>query len=160
MSDRLWYFAYGSNLARSIFQERRAIEPAEIRVGRLSGFRLCFDLPIGRGERGVANVVDDPGSHVWGALYLLTHDQFEHLDRTEGVPNGIYVRREVTVHVPSSDEIVAYTYHSSRGRAGRKPSPRYMGLILDGAAEHALPEDYVDYLRSFELAHDERGDVG
>ena len=31
-----------------------------------------------------------------------------------------------------------------------------MGLLLDGARKHGLPEDYVASLRAFELAHDER----
>jgi hypothetical protein len=31
-----------------------------------------------------------------------------------------------------------------------------MGLLIEGAAEHGLPREYLHYLRSFELAVDER----
>jgi hypothetical protein len=171
----LWYFGYGSNLCRATFLERRGMRPLATRIGRLDGHRLCFDLPIGPGERGVANVVADPASHVWGALYLLTPEQFAQLDRTEGVPVGVYERAAVPVSAhgglaswppgeapfgemaPAGGERVdAFTYRSARGTRGRKPSPRYMGLILAGAREHELPSAWIAYLERFELAVDER----
>ena len=40
--------------------------------------------------------------------------------------------------------------------SGRKPSARYLGLLLEGAREHGLPADYVAQLEKLELAHDER----
>ena len=39
---------------------------------------------------------------------------------------------------------------------GRKPSARYLGLLLEGAREHALPQDYLRRLEGLELAVDER----
>jgi cation transport regulator ChaC len=153
---RLWYFAYGSNLCRDIFIDRRGMRPMEVRVGRLDGYRLCFDLPIGSGERAVANLIADPAAHVWGALYHLTAAQCEHLDRTEGVPNGIYCRREVSVTDGGGMSVAAFTYESSRRVTARKPSPRYMNLLLAGAREHGLPDPYLTFLRSFALAIDER----
>jgi len=39
---------------------------------------------------------------------------------------------------------------------GRKPSLRYIGLLIEGAAQHGLPPDYLDFLESFDLATDER----
>jgi hypothetical protein len=53
-------------------------------------------------------------------------------------------------------QVVAFTYQSDRISRGRKPSPRYLGLLIEGAMQHDLPNDYVDYLRSFDLAADER----
>ena len=156
MDDHLWYFAYGSNLCRQIFAERRQLTARARRVGRLDGYRLCFDLPIGPGERGVANVCRDDTAHIWGALYLLSAEQCEHLDRTEGVPNGLYRRLSVQVLDTDGMAVSAFTYESSLRDPSRKPSPRYIGLILDGAVEHGLPQEYVHSLRQLELAHDER----
>ena len=45
---------------------------------------------------------------------------------------------------------------SSRTAEGRKPSARYMGLILDGARAHALPDGWIAALEASELAVDER----
>ena len=39
---------------------------------------------------------------------------------------------------------------------GRKPSRRYMGLLLSGARHYGLPDDYVAWLRNLDLAVDER----
>lgn len=150
-----WYFAYGSNLCRATFLGRRRMQPLDTRVGRLDGYRLCFDLPVGPGERAVANLIADPGAHVWGALYHLTLDQCRHLDSTEGVPS-VYSRRDVTVTDVGGTAIAAFTYESGMRTESRKPSPRYMNLLLSGAREHGLPAIYVDYLRSFALANDER----
>lgn len=154
--EPLWYFAYGSNMCRAIFRERRALEPLAVRVARLADHRLCFNIPIGPGERGVANVEPHPGSHVYGVAYLLSPDGCERLDRSEGVHVELYWREPVVLEVPGGEPVVGFTYRSRRTTEGRLPSPRYMGLLLAGAAEHGLPDEYVAFLRAFTLARDER----
>jgi hypothetical protein len=89
-------------------------------------------------------------------LYLITVEQSEHLDHTEGVPRGAYRRIPVSAIVDGSEQIAAFTYQSDRISLGRKPSPRYIGLLIEGAVQHGLPPGYLRYLRSFELAADER----
>ncbi len=159
-AEPVWYFGYGSNTERGTFLGRRRMRPLEVRVGRLDDWLLRFDLPVGRGERGVANVVPRRGEHVWGVLWRISAEQARHLDRTEGVDRGFYRRVEVGVQTGeggAGGELVrAFTYHSQRGRDGRKPSRRYMGLLLAGARQHGLPEPWVANLRRFELARDER----
>lgn len=155
-AQTLWYFGYGSNMCRETFLGRRQMRPLAIRTGRLDGHRLAFDLAIGDGERGVGNVVPDATAHVWGVLYQLTPGEFDRLDRTEGVPRGAYDRVSIEVVTSDGARVAAFTYRSRRRRAGRKPSARYMGLLLAGAREYALPEVYVRYLRGVPLAVDER----
>ena len=152
----LWYFAYGSNLDPATFLGRRRMRPLETRVAVLENFELCFDLPVGPGERGVANVMAREGEEVWGALYRLTHPEAERLDRTEGVPHDAYRRLEVQARAHDGERIAAFTYQSGRGQAGRKPSRRYLGLLLAGARHHGLPAHYVERLRGWPLAVDER----
>ena len=50
----------------------------------------------------------------------------------------------------------AFTYLSPTRRTGRKPSARYLGLLLEGARQHGLPDDYVRALEGLERAVDER----
>ncbi len=157
-TDPAWYFAYGSNLDADTFTGRRGMRPLATRIARLDGHRLCFDIPIGPGERGVANLAHAPGAHTWGVLYLLTPDDFAHLDRTEGVPNGIYQRMTVEVVTAAGDRLRAATYQSPLGGRSRKPSARYMRLLLEGARTHGLPRDWICRLERFELAWDERPD--
>jgi cation transport regulator ChaC len=156
MSQPIWYFAYGSNMSPAIFIERRGMRPAAARWGWIEGYRLCFDLPVGPGERGVANVVPETGSRACGVLYCITPEEAERLDHSEGVRAGFYRRIEVVVTAAGTQAISAFTYHSSYASQGRKPSRRYMCLLLEGARHHGLPAEYVAFLHSFELAHDER----
>src|SRR6266446_6213315 len=95
--SQLWYFAYGSNLHPSIFLERRQMRPLATGWGWIEGYRLCFDIPVGPGERAVANLAADPGTRTYGALYLLTVEDFDRLDRTEGVHFEVYRRIGVEV---------------------------------------------------------------
>ena len=131
------------------------MRPLEARPGRLSGFELCFDLPVGSGERGVANVRRNESAHLWGVSYRLEIAACEWLDQTEGVHRGYYTRLPVEIEC-QGEVLDAFTYHSARGVLGRKPSRRYLGLLLTGARHHDLPADYVRWLRSLPLAVDER----
>ena len=152
----VWYFAYGSNLDPGTFLGRRSMRPLETRVAVLEDFELRFDLPVGPGERGVANVAPHAGDHVWGALYRLTRAEADRLDLTEGVHRDAYLRLDVQARASDAALIAAFTYHSSRGQPGRKPSRRYLGLLLAGARHHGLPEHWVERLRALPLAVDER----
>jgi cation transport regulator ChaC len=154
--EALWYFGYGSNMSPAIFHERRRMRPLDTRWGWLHDYRLCFNIPIGSGERGVANLEADPDARTCGVLYLLPAEEFDRLDHTEGVHLGLYRRIPVQVRSDGTERVAAFTYHSAMTLAGRKPSPRYMGLLLEGARHHGLPAEYVRYLESFALARDER----
>ena len=151
----LWYFAYGSNLDPRTFLGRRRMRPRDTRRARLDGYRLIFDLPIGKGERAVANLLPASESHVHGVAYSIGRIQAARLDRTEGVPRA-YQRVEVPLVFEDAQDSDAFTYVSERRTPGRKPSERYMNLLLRGARHHELPQDYVAWLRSIDLAVDER----
>jgi gamma-glutamylcyclotransferase len=141
---------------RGTFAERRRMKPLATRIARLDDYRLRFNIPIGPGERGVANVEPAAGSRVWGVLYLVAPEEFDRLDHTEAVHLGVYCRTPVEVVADGEERLAAFTYCSMRIAEGRKPSLRYMQLLLEGAREHGLPPDYVRLLESFELAVDER----
>ncbi len=151
-----WYFAYGSNLDPRTFEGRRRMRPLEVRRARLDGYRLVFDLPAGRGKRGAANLATAAGANVWGVAYRITGRAARWLDLTEGVPLGSYRRIEIELALEDGGGLAAFTYQSPRGRADRKPSARYMGIILNGARHHGLDASYIRYLEGFELAGDER----
>ncbi len=152
----LGYFGYGSNMDRGTFLGRRGMRPRAACAAQLRGFSLCFDLPVGPGERGVANLRPDPEGLVWGVLWQISIADSERLDRTEGVHRGYYRRVAVEVETAEGSRHVAFTYGSAHGRPGRKPSARYLGLLLAGARDHRLPEPYVASLRALPLAVDER----
>ena len=151
----IWYFAYGSNLDPDTFLGRRRMRPAQARRGCLQGYRLVFDLAVGRGERAVANLAPAPDDRVHGVVYAISPLQGWWLDRTEGVPRS-YRRVAVSLRADEGDLLEAFTYVSERRTPGRKPSERYLNLLLRGARHHGLPADYVAWLREIPLATDER----
>lgn len=152
MIDTLWYFAYGSNLAPETFLGQRRMQPLEVRCARLDHYRLVFDLPVGRHDRGVANIEPSRGSFVHGVAYRIHAAAALRLDRTEGVHRGFYQRIVADVVADGDERIRAFTYQSPHRRPGRRPSARYMNLILRGARHHGLPADYTRYLEGVELA--------
>src|SRR4029077_19497703 len=122
----------GSNMCAATFVERRGIRPLETRCARLDAHRLCFNLAIGPGERAVANVEADAGACTWGVAYLISAEQAEHLDRTEGVHGGAYTRAAVTIETVSGERLAAFTYRSARTREGRNPPAPHTRAPLRG----------------------------
>ena len=151
----IWYFAYGSNMSRATFVERRRLTPIETQRAWVDGYRLCFDIPIGPGERGVANLAADVTARTHGVAHLLSVEDAERLDATEGVAGGFYYREPVDI-VTDGGVVAGFAYRSTMTSPGRKPSARYLDILLDGARFHALPDDYIRVLEAFELAFDER----
>lgn len=84
------YFAYGSNMDEQDMR-RRCPGSRPLGSARLDGHRLAFTRRSIRSATGVADVLPTPGHTVWGALYELDEDEFEVLDRKEGV-GWAYVR--------------------------------------------------------------------
>ena len=151
----LWYFAYGSNMSPATFLERRGMKPLETRCAFIDGYRLCFGIPVGPGERGVANLAAEEAARTHGIAYLLTVEDALRLDRTEGVPQ-LYQREPVHVLFDAGPAVPGFTYRSTIAVAGRKPSARYLDILLHGARTYGLPEAYITYLEALELAFDER----
>jgi cation transport regulator ChaC len=154
----LWYFAYGSNMSPATFLERRGMKPVETRCAYIDGYRLCFGIPVGPGERGVANVVVEDAARTHGIAYLITVEDAERLDRSEGVPQ-LYQREPVQVLFDAGPPISGFTYRSTIAVDGRKPSARYLDILLHGARTYGLPDTYIAYLEALELAFDERIDA-
>lgn len=143
-------------MGRGTFIVRRGMRPSDSRRAYLDDHVLCFDLPVGPGERGVANLRSEPGARTWGVIYRLDVAACDFLDRTEGIDRGFYRRLPIEVVTDDGARVPAFAYQGDRRDPQRKPSARYLGLLLEGARELALPEEYVSWLAAFPLAIDER----
>ena len=99
------YFAYGSNMLESRMRERTSSAVA-LGVGKLEGMRVVMNKK-GVDDSGKANLVEDPGSVVYGVLYRIDPSELPSLDSAEGG----YERR--SVKVVFGDQVVeAQTYIS------------------------------------------------
>jgi len=146
-SDLVWYFAYGSNMHRSAFRERRGMRPTEWRAARLKGYRLRFNLE-GRpkGKAAPANICPDPDCELWGVLYRITRRELLRLDFTEGVPGRHYRHTLVHAEDTAGNIVTAVTYMARGLERDGAPSLRYISLLRDGARAHGLPEAWLAYL--------------
>jgi gamma-glutamylcyclotransferase len=135
------YFAYASNMNRA--QMKRWCPASRfLGVASLAGHRFVYDgfsVPWGG---AVGNIVPSETETVWGALYDTTERDRLTLDAFEGYPRGDE-RREVEVLDRDGNLLRAMTYCRT-GRALGKPHPDYERVVLDGAKDCGLPEDYVD----------------
>jgi gamma-glutamylcyclotransferase len=140
-----WYFAYGSNLSREQFRSRAGQILEEI-TGQLKNYELRFNKKM-RGGSATANVQQSAGKTVHGVLYRIPESAYRNLDRYEGAPEH-YRRIELRVTASDGREINAQVYIATKVEKGLRPTPHYLQTILDGAAEHGMPAEYVQSIRA------------
>ncbi len=135
------YFAFASNLSRS--QMNRWC-PASRFLGTavLAGFRFVYDGFSVTWDGAVGNIVKSEAESVWGALYEITERDLRTLDAFEGYPRS-YDHREVEVKDREGKSRRAITYLRT-GRALGPPHPDYERIVIDGAKECGLPDEYID----------------
>jgi hypothetical protein len=150
-TERVWYFAYGSNMQTATLCGRRGVEVLRALPARVVGWRLVFDKPplFPTGE-STATIVAEAGAHVLGVLYEVTPAALERIEVTEGVLLGNYTRVEVAAESPGSPAIsvAAATLTCDRHDPALRPSDRYLAFVIAGALEHGLPAEYVEWLRA------------
>jgi gamma-glutamylcyclotransferase (GGCT)/AIG2-like uncharacterized protein YtfP len=136
------YFAYGSNLLSGRMRERVPSARREA-VAFLDHHRLVCNK---RGSDGSAkaNLVPAAGHRVWGVLYRIEGAELPLLDQFE---SG-YERVGVEVRTSSGETWCASTYRSDRISEDPVPFDWYRGMILEGAREQGLPEQYLALLEA------------
>jgi gamma-glutamylcyclotransferase (GGCT)/AIG2-like uncharacterized protein YtfP len=136
------YFAYGSNLLSGRMRERVPSARREA-VAFLDHHRLVCNK---RGSDGSAkaNLVPAAGHRVWGVLYRIEGAELPLLDQLE---SG-YARVVVEVRTASGEARLASTYRSDRITEDPVPFDWYRGMILEGAREQGLPEQYLALLEA------------
>jgi gamma-glutamylcyclotransferase (GGCT)/AIG2-like uncharacterized protein YtfP len=131
-------FAYGSNMASS---EMEAWCPQHRFLGpvRLDGFKVELRRRSIRWRGGAADIVAAPGGSVWGALYEVADGELDRLAQKEG--EG-FAYRQVAVELADGRRAIAYEVIDKEPR--EVPcAPEYAELVLAGARERGLPEEWV-----------------
>jgi gamma-glutamylcyclotransferase len=66
----------------------------------------------------------------------------------EGVSQGYYRALEVEVETAAGEKHRCRTYQLlHEGAEDKRPSPQYLDVILRGARQNCLPQEYVDRLQ-------------
>ena len=135
------YFAFASNMNRA--QMTRWCPASRfLKTVFLEGFRFVYDGFSVTWDGAVGNIVPSAAEHVWGALYKITERDRLTLDAFEGYPRS-YDHKDVEVKDRDGNVYTAMTYLRT-GRALGKPHPDYERIVIDGAKECGLPEEYID----------------
>ena len=131
--ETIIYFAYGANLNLSGMQLRcPGCQP--LGTGILPDHRLVF--------RGVADIEPIPDEQVHGALYEITPEHLNSLDRFESYPR-LYNRKQVEVVTENGEIVTAIVYQMTKRNGYSPPSAGYLGIILSGCRQWGIPEAYI-----------------
>ena len=147
------YFGYGSNLDVERLHEN-CPSATLVLTARLADHRLAFTRNSEvRWHGGVADILPEPRSEVWGAVWAIDGEHSHALDRQEGLfstPPG-YERYSVTVTSADGEPIGCRSYRvAAPDRRGFAPSPAYKGTLVRGARALALPAHYITALEAIE----------
>lgn len=127
------YFAYASNLSKE-YMNSRCPDSIPIKKATLKDFSLTFNE--------LADIKEEKGERVEGALYVISKEDLETLDRLEGYPD-LYDRMIVEVKGEKNNtyEAIAYTMID---KDLKSPPEHYYKLLLEGYNDWNLPMDSLN----------------
>ena len=137
------YFAYGSNMLSSRLRGRcPSAEP--VGVAELPGHELRWHKRS-KDNSGKCDVVACQGKRVIGVLYRIEYSDKEGLDRAEGLGRGY---EEIEAHVVhDKNNFIAKAYQATATDESLTPYGWYKALVIAGAQENGLPQDYIEQLK-------------
>lgn len=154
------YFAYGSNmLVERLRAAHRAPSARPVSHARLEGWRLRFDKRSKDGS-GKCHLEPQPGACVHGVVYRLDENDFRTLDLAEGVGSGYQRQRIRKILLGDGTKVNAFAYLAEPGHVvdSLRPYDWYRDLVLAGAEQHQLPQDFILQLKQIDARPDPKPD--
>ena len=142
------YFAYGSNLDLPQMKSR-CPESKLISKGSLSGDRLTFNRFSSGWGGGVADVIQEQDSKVWGLIFEISDTDLERLDRYEGYHKdwtSLYERWQAIIETPNGLVSDVWVYTVVEKQKFVKPTIEYLQIIKDAAVRWDFPKVYQQTL--------------
>lgn len=133
-ADRIFYWAYGSNLSIKQMLKRC---PRAIKYGPMSvnDCALVF--------RGVADVTVKKGFTTPGGLWQITSECERTLDQFEGVAARVYMKRYFRITIEGKQYTCLF-YQMRRSKGVMPPSETYFGTIAQGYHDFGLDTDLLE----------------
>lgn len=144
------YFGFGSNMSL-LSLKAKGVTPLASQKAVLPGWRLRFNVQhFFRHEGGVGNIEYTGNLHdrVLGVLHQCSEDALALLDAAEAYGHG-YDRIEVDVLTQQPEQTTsALTYIGMPQFIDNSclPSRRYLNILLDGARQAGLDNEYIKTL--------------
>jgi len=136
IKETIIYFAYGANLDKNGMDIRCPGNKPLCRAA-LKNYRLIF--------RSVADIEEAINHSVHGALYEITKEHLQSLDRFEGYPR-LYIRKTVSVITEDGREVEAVVYLMTDRFQYSRPFQGYLNTILTGCQQWRLPQEYIQHI--------------
>lgn len=148
MAGKFNYFAYGSNLLK---ERIRLSNPSAVfeTVGKLQGYKLDFSGPDNtRWHGAVATITEAIGQTLWGVIWQMDKFDIPSLDLQESGYDPV----EVDVMPQGGGETQQCRTYIAKVKPGdgNRPSPQYMDVVIRGAMQSKLPDEYINELKSIE----------
>lgn len=143
------YFAYGSNMDLNRMKTRC---PDSLFIGKacLNGYKIMFDKYSPRWGCGVADIVGNSSSEVWGLIYEVTESDLKQLDHYEGVPD-LYIRIKVNVIAENNKYLHVTTYEVVTKESFAPPTTEYLSIIKEAAEKFNFPDEYKQMLANIKV---------
>jgi hypothetical protein len=151
------YFAYGSNMLEERLKAPNRIPDASfLAVGNVQGYSLKFHKKSRDGS-GKCNIVrtNCVSDIVYGIVFEFSENGLDALDRAEGVGSG-YHKDSVFVKYAddTQEQMLVYIADPNSTDDALLPYVWYHRLVISGAEQHRLPNDYLVSLRNIQCRED------
>lgn len=127
------YFAYASNLSKD-YMLSRCPDSIAVKKVALKDYKLVFNQ--------LADIVEEKGSMVLGALYVISKEELIQLDKLEGYPD-LYDRIEVEVEDENGKLYDAFVY-TMVDKDIEAPPEHYYNILIEGYKDWGLPIDHLE----------------
>ena len=118
-----------------------------ISKGSLSSHRLTFNKYSSGWGGGVADVIQEQGSEVWGLIFEISDSDLERLDRYEGCykdKTSLYERWKAVIDTPDGQVCDVWVYTVVEKQKFVPPTSEYLQIIKDAAVKWNFPKSYQD----------------
>lgn len=138
----MYYFAYGSNMHHEQMRER-CPDAHFLGCARLDGYVFVYDGNGPTREGAVANITPSTGSYVEGGLWEIRSTDLLELDRYEDFPRAYKRLGDFSVTNKAGRKYDGVIIYFRTGQAVGNPSAGYREVVLQGAGDCGLSEEYI-----------------
>lgn len=130
------YFAYASNLSKE-YMFSRYPDATPVKKIFLKNYKLVFNE--------LADIIQNDGEEVLGALYVISKQELVQLDKLEGYPD-LYTRIIVEVVDDKGNKYDAFAY-TMVDKKLEAPPEHYYQILIKGYEDWDLPLEYLEKAR-------------
>lgn len=145
------YFAYGSNMCTGRLRGRVPSASPLFRA-QLVGHSFRFHKRSKDGSaKADAYKTNNLADTVWGVVFEIAPAEKPNLDRAEGLNQG-YIDKTVGVvdETAETHQVLIYVADPSAIDASLRPYSWYKRFVVEGARQHELPVEYVQFVERFD----------